>query len=472
MTLATDAKPLHLPELDPGFLPASLWNREFADLADQHGRVEVRIAMIRPDGTGDIHKDLILSPSAPDACVSNLKHLERTIKFLIWSLGGSRIVIEGASDYIDELSGIYSLEGARAFDVDFVKRVFKAQLTIEDASVGGLPEIKESPATGNPSTALRGNRIGFDLGGSDRKCAALIEGEVVFSTEVTWDPYFEKDPSYHYEGIMDSLRLAAAHLPSVDAIGGSAAGVYVDNKVRAASLFRGVPDELFEDHVENMFLDIAKEWNDVPIRVVNDGDVTALAGAMSLKSGNVLGLAMGTSAAAGYADSDSKITPWLSELAFVPVDYRDKAPEDEWSGDLGCSVQYFSQQAVCRLIPAAGLEIDDSLSKAEKLVEVQKAMKDGDDRAAAIYRSIGVYLGYSIPQYARFYEIKHMLLLGRVMSGEGGEIIIEGARKVLEDEFPEMAGQIEISTPDEKMKRHGQAIAAASLPRLQATSEV
>jgi len=255
-------------------------------------------------------------------------------------------------------------------------------------------------------------------------------------------------------------------LPSVDAIGGSAAGVYVDNRVRAASLFRGVSEEAFEKQVTHMFLDIAKEWNDVPIRVVNDGDVTALAGAMSLKSGNVLGLAMGTSAAAGYADHQSQITPWLSELAFVPIDYRDGAPQDEWSGDCGCAVQYFSQQGVSRLIGASGLPIDQSLSKADQLVAVQNAMEQEDDRAAAIYRSIGVYLGYSIPQFARFYSIKHLLLLGRVMSGKGGELIIQKAQEVLRDEFPELAAEIKISTPDEKMKRHGQAIAAASLPKI------
>ena len=458
--------PNHRPELDPGFLPASLWNRHFSELGQQFGTSPVRIALLRPDGTGSIHEDSILCPSAPDSPELNSKHLERTVKFLLWSRGGHRVVIEGASDLIAELASLYSPQGARVFDTEFIKCVFKEVLIIEDSAGADFPTPLESKPFGEASTVIHGNRIGFDLGGSDRKCAALIDGEVVFSEEVTWDPYFQKDPSYHYDGIMDSLRRAAAHLPSVDAIGGSAAGVFVDNKVRAASLFRGIPDFLFESRVENIFLDIAQEWNDVPTRVVNDGDVTALAGAISLKSGNVLGLAMGTSAAAGYVDADSKITPWLSELAFVPVDYRENSPDDEWSGDQGCAVQYFSQQAVARLIPASGLEIDSSLSKAEQLVEVQKAMTEGDNRAAAIYRSIGVYLGYAIPQFTRFYEVSHLLLLGRVMSGQGGEIIIEEAQKVLRDEFPEIESGISISTPDEKMKRHGQAIAAASLPRL------
>ncbi|MGA0846062.1 MAG: ROK family protein, partial [Luteolibacter sp.] len=359
-----------------------------------------------------------------------------------------------------------SATGARAFDVDFSRRLFGEAMSIAAVSDADFPELGHEGEGLGAATKATGNRIGFDLGGSDRKCAAVIDGEVVFSEEITWDPYFQSDPNYHIEGIRDSLRRAAAHLPSVDAIGGSAAGVYVDNQVLVASLFRGVPDDLYESHVKNLFIDLAHEWNDVPFRVVNDGDVTALAGSISLDDGAVLGLAMGTSTAAGYVDESRNITDRISELAFVPLDYREDAPADEWSGDHGCQVQYFSQQAVSRLIPASGLPIDASLGKPEQLVKVQEFMAAGDDRAAAIYRTIGTYLGYAIPHVARFYAVRHWLLLGRVMTGEGGELIIKHARAVLADEFPDLAKNTQISTPDEQMKRHGQAIAAASLPKI------
>lgn len=454
----------HVPELDPGFLPASFWTRAFlAKCASQGGR-ELKIAILRPNGAGHVHSETILAGGDEESLDLNYRFIERVVKFLLWSCGGTQVVLQDAPELARALANVYQDGGERGFDVDYSRRFFGETLTITSSSAGQFPTPKPEPDSAS-KIGLKGNRIGFDLGGSDRKCAAVIDGEVVFSEEVTWDPYFETDPNYHREGIIDSIRLAAAHLPQVDAIGGSAAGVYLDSKVRAASLFRGVPDELFADHVENIFFDVAKEWN-VPIRVVNDGDVTALAGAMSLKDGCVLGLAMGTSAAAGYADKDSRITSWISELAFVPIDFQENAAQDEWSGDFGCAVNYFSQQAVSRLIEAAGLEIDPALGKPEKLVEVQKAMEAGDDRAAAIYRTIGCYLGYAIPQFARFYDIRHLLLLGRVLSGKGGEIIIAKAEEVLHDEFPELARQISLSTPDEKMKRHGQAIAAASLPVL------
>ena len=313
---------------------------------------------------------------------------------------------------------------------------------------------------------LDGCRIGFDLGGSDRKCAAVMDGKVLFSEEVPWDPYFESDPAFHYAGIDDSLRRAAAHLPRVDAIGGSAAGVYVNNEVRAASLFRGVPEERFDEDVRPLFKKLRKAWGDVPFDVVNDGEVTALAGSMSMEVNGVLGVAMGTSEAAGYITPEGTITSRLNELAFVPVDYREDAPLDEWSGDRGCGVQYFSQQAVGRLLNPAGIGLDPGMPLPEKLVAVQELMGRGDERARKIYETIGTCLGYTLAWYDAFYEASHVLLLGRVTTGEGGAVILKRAREALTAVFPEKAERIELRTPGEKEKRLGQAVAAASLPRI------
>jgi predicted NBD/HSP70 family sugar kinase len=199
--------------------------------------------------------------------------------------------------------------------------------------------------------------------------------------------------------------------------------------------------------------------------VINDGEVTALAGSMSMEAHAVLGISMGTSLAAGYCTPSGHITNWINELAFAPIDYRDDAPADEWSGDVGCGVQYFSQQGVARLAPKAGFEFGD-LPFPEQLLAVQEAMENGHEGARKIYETIGVCFGYTIAHYAEFYEIENLLILGRVTSGAGGELILEKGSEVLHDEFPELAEQITMTTPDEKMKRHGQAVAAASLPAL------
>jgi predicted NBD/HSP70 family sugar kinase len=173
---------------------------------------------------------------------------------------------------------------------------------------------------------------------------------------------------------------------------------------------------------------------------------------------------MGTSVAAGYVDQAGKLTNWLSELAFVPVDYREDAPADEWSGDRGCAVQYFSQQGVGRLLPLAGIDLPPALRLPEQLEELQKLMAAGDPRARQVYEAIGIAFGYAIAHFAGFYEMGCLLIMGRVTSGHGGTVIIEQARAVLSDEFPEL--RIDLVVPDEKDKRHGQAVAAASLPAL------
>ena len=458
-------RPAIIPALDPEFAPAALWNREFNRLATADpGARPFILALEQPGGVISRHESRVLGAGHAAASL-NFEYAERLLKFLLWQRGGCRVYVAGAQEIAAHLARLYSAGGERAFDCDIMgAKIYGRPFEVIDAPANAIPAARDSSATLGRN--LDGCRIGFDLGGSDRKAAALIDGKVVFSEEIPWDPYFQKDPAYHIEGVHDSLKRAAAHLPRVDAIGGSAAGVYVNNEVRVASLFRGVPPELFERDIRRMFFTLRERWGGVPFEVVNDGEVTALAGSMSLNSGAVLGVSMGTSMAGGYVRPDGAITPWLNELAFVPVDYRAGAPRDEWSGDRGCGVQYFSQQGVARLARAAGFDFPDAMPLPERLAAVQDAMAAGDPRAARIYETIGVCFGYAIAHFAEFYEIKHVLVLGRVTSGAGGGILPGKAREVLQAEFPALAEKIRLSMPDEKDKRHGQAVAAASLPRL------
>ncbi|HIJ74954.1 MAG TPA: ROK family protein, partial [Candidatus Hydrogenedentes bacterium] len=219
------------------------------------------------------------------------------------------------------------------------------------------------------------------------------------------------------------------------------------------------------DDVRGIFLRIKDELG-VPLVVVNDGEVTALAGSMSLEDNGVLGIAMGSSEAGGYVTMDGTITGWLNELAFAPVDYNPEAPADEWSGDRGVGALYFSQQCVFRLAPKAGIVAPTDPPDAEKLEYIRQQLEADRPGAIEIWQTIGYYLGYAIAHYADFYELKHVLVLGRCTSGSGGEIILVGAREVLENEFPELASKVNIQLPDEKSRRIGQAVAAASLPAL------
>ena len=455
--------PKIIPALDADFRPALLANRNFREqVRASKNSLPVRIALEQADGSV-FHFATEIFPEEDSRTTGNFIYLERILKFLLWGWGGFRVYFDGPKVIGEKVQNHFRETATGKFDAEMMgeriyERAFEVVLTKD------IPPARE--ATAALGRHLDGCRIGFDLGGSDRKAAAMIDGEVVFSDEVIWDPYHQRDPQYHFDGVMDSLNKAAAHLPRVDAIGGSAAGVYVNNRVKVASLFRGVPKDVFDARVKNLFLEVKKLWNNVPFEIVNDGEVTALAGSMSLGKNAVLGLAMGTSQAGGYVTREGNITTWLNELAFMPVDYNPAAARDEWSGDYGCGVQYFSQQAVARLMPAAKIEVDPELPFAERLKEVQRLMEQNDERAKKIYQTIGTYLGYGVAHYADFYDIENVLILGRVTSGEGGDIILKGAKDVLQIEFPELSAKIYFHVPGEKEKRHGQAIAAASLPKI------
>jgi len=468
MSTALRIAPRFVPALDPAFVPASLWNRAYRTRVAETGGRPLAIALERSGGSVSVFHSAVLPHAggaiALDHRCLNQRYVERLLKFLLWQKGGWRVTIAGDPRIADHIRAVYSPTGARAFDYEFMgERVYGRPMRVESAAYDAAPAERETAAP--LGRHLDGCRIGFDLGASDRKCAAVVDGRVVASEEIAWNPAAQRDPQYHFDGIQDSLQRAAAHLPRVDAIGGSAAGVYVGNEVRVGSLYRGVPRELFDSRIRRLFFELQAAWGGIPFDVVNDGEVTALAGSMALHDNAVLGVAMGSSLAAGFVTPQGNITSWLNELAFVPVDYREDAPADEWSGDRGVGVQYFSQQAVGRLLAPAGIELPAGMPLPVKLEQVQKLMAAGDPRARRIYETIGVWFGYAIATYADFYEVRNLLVLGRVLTGAGGDLILSTANEVLRAEFPELAERLRFHIPDEKEKRHGQAIAAASLPR-------
>ncbi|HAN21441.1 MAG: transcriptional regulator [Clostridiales bacterium GWF2_36_10] len=449
--------------LDPLFTPLSVVCREMREKTKDNGQ-DLVIGCQRNKGYTTIYKTRIFADGTGHDD-ENFRFVERMVKALLWVVGGYKIIIAGSTIVGEKIKAAYQDKALRNFDFHFMSRVYEKPFEVELRSIENAPVTYE--AASPVGRHLDGCRIGFDAGGSDRKVSAVIDGEAVYSEEVIWHPKLNSDPSYQYQGILESMKTAASHMPRVDGIGVSSAGVYVDNRIMIASLFLKVSDEDFDKYVKNMYIDVAKEIGEnIPIEVANDGDVTALAGAMELNDVNVLGVAMGTSEAGGYVDEQGNITGWLNELAFVPVDYSKDAMVDEWSGDYGCGVKYFSQDGVIKLCPAAGIELDESASPAEKLKVVQRLMAEGDERAVKIYDTIGVYFGYAIAFYAEFYKIKHVLIMGRVTSGEGGVILLKKAQEVLDTEFPELASQVKLHIPDESSRRVGQSVAAASLPKL------
>ena len=444
----------NVPSLDPEFTPILKYNQAFLATAKK----PVSIAVERTDGQMSTHHTFI--HGTPEMKEADCYYIDRLVKTELWMKGGYKVYVNDSEIY-EYLKDVYRAEGAREFDWDFMSDVFEKPFEV--VLTDEIPETLDKPVS--MGGHLDGCRIGFDAGGSDRKVSAVVDGETVYSEEVVWFPKITADPDYHYEGIVSALKTAASHMPRVDAVGVSSAGVYINNRTMRASLFLQVPKDLFDAKVKDIYIRaITDTFGDVPYAVANDGDVSALAGTMSLEDNNVLGIAMGTSEAVGYVDSEGRITGWLNELAFVPVDAAPNAMVDEWSGDIGCGVKYFSQDGVIKLAPRAGIELDESLSPAEKLKVVQGLMAEDDERAAKVYESIGCYLGHTLAYYYDLYAFKHVLLLGRVMSGKGGDLLLETCKKVLADEYPEVNKAINLALPDEKFRRVGQSMAAASLP--------
>lgn len=445
----------HMPELDPDFIPFGVWLEAYARGAEK----PLTIALERDQGKISVRETKI--HGTPEMAEADYRYVERYVKFLLWSIGGFRIWICGDSALAQRLQRAYTLTGERAFDVQFMQDVYEVPFEVIDCTPEQLPQANESSvAIGGH---MEGCRIGFDAGGSDRKVSAVIDGKTVYSEEVVWHPKTSADPQYQFDGIVTAFQTAASKMPRVDGIGVSSAGTFVGNAPMVSSLFIKVPRERREE-VKTIYDRAAKEIGDVPIVVANDGDVTALAGYMSLGTGCVMGLAMGTSEAVGYVDAEGNILGWFNELAFAPVDLNEHAMRDEWSGDLGVGCKYFSQDAVAKLAPAAGIALSEHLTPAEKLKEVQKLAEGGNPYALAIFDSIGVYLAHTLSLYEMFYDIRNLLVLGRVASGIGGERIVSECQRVLNEEYPELSRKLRVMLPDENFRRVGQSMAAASLP--------
>lgn len=424
----------------------------------------IAVAWEREDG--NVYRyDLTVPARIHPALLPGVKHLvERVVKFVLWSAGGWKLHLSGPDNIVKPIARAYKKKGARAFDVAFFNDLYARPLETVVVPLKEMPETHEREVVVKNNT--NGSRIGFDLGASDFKVSALRNGKVVFSKEFPWDPRNQPDPDYHYEKLSAGLEAAAAALGGrVDAIGGSTAGTLVGKRLGPASLIRAVLEKAPEkkDLARDLFARIEEEWQ-CPFEVFNDGDVTALAGAIAMKRTGILGMAMGSSEAVGYINPKGALTGRINELAFAPVDLNPNAPKDEWSGDAGVGAMYFSQQAVDHLARLFGFKFPKSMKLPERLKVVQEAMEKHDEKALRVYLMIGRYLANAAAWYREFYDYSNLMVLGRVTSGFGGEVILNTAKMGLEAVDPYLAEQIDIFMPDEKTRRLGQSVAAAQIP--------
>lgn len=444
----------NLPALDQEFIPIHLFNQAYLQGAES----DFNIAISAGEERCCVYRTKIRNRD--DSLAADCFYITKLVKSLLWLYGGNRVTLCGSMRVFEHVRSTFSLSGLRHHDVEIMAEIYQEPF---------LVELNAAPPPAKANTKflgrhLNGCRIGFDAGGSSRKVSAVMNGKVVYTEEVLWDPRWETDPDYHYRGILDSVMAAAKKMPRVDAIGVSSAGIYVNNQTRMAAIFRSVPEEEFEDHIKNIYPQVAKALGNPPLEVANDGDVAALSGSMTLEGNNVLGIAMGASEAGGFVDPQGSLTGWLNELALMPIDVNPEAPIDEWSGDRGCAGSYLSQVGVIRLAEKIGIRLDRYDTPVEKLKAVQMRGERGEGKARLVFETIGCYLGHTLAYYHYLYQFDYVLLLGRCMLGAGGDMIFNKAQKVLAEEYPLVATSIMISMPDENSRSVAQSVAAASIP--------
>lgn len=447
----------NLTLIDKNFKPFCLVYEEFKNDVKKQGGEPFAICIERNGGYRHTYRLEILK--GKENFDRNLLITERILKCLLWVFGGYKVILGGDNELCQKLKEIYSPNGKRSFDFFFMSKIYLEPFEIIITDYNNVPDTLEV-ATSMQNTQ-KGSRIGLDIGGSFLKSSAIVDGKLVSNHETPWQPKVNSDPKYHYDFLKKVIMTEMQALKNVDSLGVSAAGVYIDNQVRVASIFISVDDENFSKHIKNILIDLCKELDIPRLKVANDGDVAALTGARYLNRGKILAISMGTSEAGGYIDQNFGLAGWLNELAFVPIDLNADAAIDEWSGDIGCGVKYLSQDGMIKLAEMSGMDLSSFKTPTDKLTYLQELLYAKDSRVYNILKDIGVYLACALKTYSEFYDIDTVIISGGVTSGERGEVIVNRCREVLEKVFDDL--KLTVYIPDGSLRRIGSSITAAFL---------
>jgi len=469
--------------LDPNFSPLILAKKNYLKYVAGSPH-SVEWALPRSDGAAR-YKLPVFADSHEDVEAS-IYLAGVLIQEMMWQRSASGLLLSGPKKICDALKDAYSVGGLYEYEVLQMPKVCGTPdkpFTAEIVPVEQLPQERDTPQV--CGTVANGCRLAFDLGKSDIKTVAVKDGEVLYSKETEWD-VTNPDPDYHYTAIKACMEKAKKCLPRIDAVGGSATGtISGNNEATWCDIFPNVPPDVYQAKVVDIFPRLSKEIaGDVPLKVINDGEVTALAAFQKIGKGNIMGISMGSSEGAGYCNADGNLMGWINELCYCRLDLNPEAPTDPWTkgNHRGISHLYLGQRGATKLAAKAGVKKlppnyvyphpDMCTIKhedhAQCLKLIQKAMADPEQEAQVtkLYVTMGVYLGYALAQYSEFYPIDHVMILGRVSKGKGGDIVLDTAKKVLMEEFPKYA-HITFHTADDHFKGVGQCIAAAALPKVE-----
>merc|ERR1712232_721677 len=288
------------------------------------------------------------------------------IQETIWRCGATGLQLSGPAKICECLKAAYGADGEFGFEAQTMPKCFgtpDAGFPVEVVGEGDLPAAKDTPQECGKDA--NGCRLAFDLGKSDIKTVAIKDGEVLDSKETEWD-VTNVDPQYHFDAIVAAMkstieRAKEKGFGDIQAVGGSATGtVSGDNEATWCDIFPNVPPDVYKEKVVDIFKRIAKEVaGDVPLKVINDGEVTALAAVQKIGVGNIMGISMGSSEGGGYANADGNLMGWINELCYIRLDLNPRAPTDPWSkgAHTGMSHMYLGQRGATKLAAKAGVEL-------------------------------------------------------------------------------------------------------------------
>ena len=363
---------------------------------------------------------------------SSCFYIERLAKTMLWIYGAFKIYLNGDERIFTHISNVYSSDGDRSFDVEFMTNVYDRAFTVSSEKIPGSDSDKISHGV---SVSRNGCRVGIDIGGSYIKYCALDNGNVVSAGKIQWQPKEHTNPYYHLDKMREAYKLAAEKLSHVDSLGISTAGVVIDNKLKTASVFLKISSD-YTKEIPTLYHRIPDA--DVPVLISNDGDISALGGVIQNAQSPLLGVSFGTSFAAGYVDRNKSLTSRLNELAFVPINFSPSATIDPWSGDKGCSAMYLSQEGVAALASDFEIALDKDMSVSQKCWIIRDLIEANDERAVKLYTELGKWFGLSIAWFSQFYELKTIMIAGGTVGGYAGEVMLKGASDALSKEFPEL----------------------------------
>jgi len=471
--------------LDPDFSPLYLGKKQYLQ-ATKNCTDKLKWALPRPGGCG--RGELPVFPEGHKNCDASVYMASVLINNMMWERAAASLELSGPAWMTASMVAAYTTDGPCSFEVKNMPNACGTPDTpfgVTVVAAKDLSKAKETPS--KCGTEANGSRLAFDLGKSDIKVVVVKDNEVLYSKETEWD-VTNVDPDYHFNAIKAAMEIGKAELEKtgskIEAIGGSATGaISANSEATWCDCFPNVPPDVYQEKVVNIFHRLRDALAPgVPLKVINDGEVTALAAYSKLGGkGNILGISMGSSEGGGYANKDGDLLGWINELCFLKLDLNPEAPHDPWTKGThsGISHMYLGQRGATKLAKAGGIEAPENQlwphpdmctikhdNHAQCLKLIQKAMTDPakEPQARKIYETVGVYLGYGLCQYLDHYRIDHLMILGRVSKGAGGDIMLEVAKSVLAKEKPKV--KIEFHTADDHFKAVGQCIAAAALPEL------